>query len=185
MFSILRASTDIDQPTSTPCLFTPDPSRHRVHAGACAGSRSTGVIARESHRAPSEMPEAVLAHRRRLPRPDLCNAIEYARDRQVMSDTALVEAHTISLNYLCFLLRRTASPPPRPPLCVEEFLHTSNLHLTSYLFRPYFSWLDTQSDDEIAAASEISPASATPATISASLLTWPLPTQPSISRHSR
>jgi len=34
--------------------------------------------------------------------------------------------------------------------------------------RPYFSWLETQSDEEIAAASEISPASATAATISAS-----------------
>ena len=54
-----------------------------------------------------------------------------------------------------------------------------------YRFRPYCSWLDTQSSDEIAAASESSPASTTPAMISASLLTLPLPTQPSSSRHSR
>ena len=38
---------------------------------------------------------------------------------------------------------------------------------------------------EMAAASEISPANTTPAMISASLLTLPLPTQPSACRHSR
>jgi hypothetical protein len=44
-----------------------------------------------------------------------------------------------------------------------------------YLFRPYFSWLETQSELEIADASEISPAKTTPAMISASLLTPPRP----------
>lgn len=38
-------------------------------------------------------------------------------------------------------------------------------------FLPYCSWLETQSSDEIAAAREISPASTTPAMISASLPT--------------
>jgi len=42
-------------------------------------------------------------------------------------------------------------------------------------WRPYFSWLDTQSDDEIAAPSETSPASTTPATISPKRFTLPLP----------
>ena len=41
--------------------------------------------------------------------------------------------------------------------------------------RPYVSCDDTQSSDEIAAASEISPASATPATISANFCTLPRP----------
>jgi len=40
-------------------------------------------------------------------------------------------------------------------------------------------------EDEIAAASEISPANATPAMISASLYTLSLPQHPSMSRHSR
>ena len=44
-----------------------------------------------------------------------------------------------------------------------------------YRLRPNFSWLDTQSFDEIAEASETSPASTTPAMISASLWTPPLP----------
>ena len=44
-----------------------------------------------------------------------------------------------------------------------------------YRFRPYCSWLDTQSSEEMAAASEISPASTTPAMISASFWTLPLP----------
>src|SRR5215203_388892 len=55
---------------------------------------------------------------------------------------------------------------------------------TDYLLRPYFSWLETQSLDEIAEASEISPARTTPATISANLLTVPRPTQPSACKHS-
>ena len=42
--------------------------------------------------------------------------------------------------------------------------------MPSYRFRPYCSWLDTQSSEEIAEASEISPASTTPAMISASFL---------------
>ena len=50
-----------------------------------------------------------------------------------------------------------------------------HLRHSPYRFRPYFSWLDTQSDDEMAAASEISPASTTPAMISANFLTFPLP----------
>ena len=41
--------------------------------------------------------------------------------------------------------------------------------------RPYVSCDETQSSDEMAAASEISPASATPATISASFCTLPRP----------
>ena len=40
---------------------------------------------------------------------------------------------------------------------------------------PYFSWLETQSDDEMAAPREISPASTTPPMISASFSTLPLP----------
>lgn len=49
------------------------------------------------------------------------------------------------------------------------------LRQKAYRFRPYFSWLDTQSDDEMAAPNEISPARVTPAMISASRLTLPLP----------
>ena len=41
--------------------------------------------------------------------------------------------------------------------------------------RPYVSCDETQSSDEMAAASEISPASATPATISANFCTLPRP----------
>src|ERR1035441_6153336 len=55
----------------------------------------------------------------------------------------------------------------------------------AYRFRPCFSWLETQSAADIAAPSEISPASATPPTISASLLTLPGPWHCRISRHSR
>ena len=44
-----------------------------------------------------------------------------------------------------------------------------------YRFRPYVSCDETQSSDEMAAASEISPASATPATISANFCTLPRP----------
>lgn len=54
-----------------------------------------------------------------------------------------------------------------------------------YRLRPYCSWLDTQSEEEIAEASDISPARAVAATISANLLTLPLPKQPNSSRHSR
>src|ERR1019366_308492 len=54
-----------------------------------------------------------------------------------------------------------------------------------YLFRPCFSWLETQSEAEIAAPSEISPANATPPTISASRLTLWRPQPCRISRHSR
>ena len=42
-------------------------------------------------------------------------------------------------------------------------------------FRPYVSCDETQSSEEMAAASEISPASATPATISANFCTLPRP----------
>ena len=42
-------------------------------------------------------------------------------------------------------------------------------------FRPSWSWLDTQSSEAIAEASEISPASTVPATISANLYTLPMP----------
>jgi hypothetical protein len=42
-------------------------------------------------------------------------------------------------------------------------------------FRPYVSCDDTQSSEEMAAASETSPASATPATISANFCTLPRP----------
>ena len=38
-----------------------------------------------------------------------------------------------------------------------------------YRFRPYCSWLDTQSEEAIAEANEISPANTAPATISANL----------------
>ena len=44
-----------------------------------------------------------------------------------------------------------------------------------YRLRPYVSCEETQSSDDIAAPSESSPASATPATISANLCTFPLP----------
>lgn len=47
--------------------------------------------------------------------------------------------------------------------------------LLDHRLRPYSSWLDTQSEEEMAAPREISPASTAPATISASLLTLPLP----------
>ena len=61
----------------------------------------------------------------------------------------------------------------RPPL--SGAVPQTEPGMGSYRFRPCFSWLDTQSEEEIAAPSEISPASATPATISASRLTLPLP----------
>ena len=51
--------------------------------------------------------------------------------------------------------------------------------------RPYWSWLDTQSPAMIALDSDVSPASTTAAQISANFFTFPLPKQPSISRHSR
>src|SRR5208283_4948449 len=50
--------------------------------------------------------------------------------------------------------------------------------------RPKRSWLDTQSPERIAEESEMSPASATAAQISASLSALPAPWQPSIARHS-
>src|SRR4051794_1589639 len=53
--------------------------------------------------------------------------------------------------------------------------HPGNRPHTSQRLRPYCSWLDTQSSDEMAEASEISPARTTPAMISASLLTLPRP----------
>lgn len=54
-------------------------------------------------------------------------------------------------------------------------VYTTLILQDSYLFRPYCSWLDTQSDELIADASEISPANTTDATISANLPTVPLP----------
>ena len=46
---------------------------------------------------------------------------------------------------------------------------------SSHLFRPYVSCEETQSSEEMAAARESSPASATPAMISASFCTLPVP----------
>lgn len=54
-------------------------------------------------------------------------------------------------------------------------LQRSSYATTRGSFLPYWSWLETQSSDEMAAASEISPASTVPATISANLLTLPTP----------
>src|SRR5262249_38711672 len=71
--------------------------------------------------------------------------------------------------------RRCMPPPPFMSRSLTECQRS----------RPYCSWLDTQSSDEIADANEISPASTTPATISASLFTLPRPEQSSSSRHSR
>src|ERR1044072_3085999 len=72
-----------------------------------------------------------------------------------------------------------AADPPRDPNSQDSGLRTS-----FYLLRPYCSWLLTQSDDEMADASDSSPARTTPATISANLFTLPRPTHPSICRHS-
>ena len=73
---------------------------------------------------------------------------------------------------------------PRLPAKIIVVRRPSSV-VVPHRFRPYVSWLDTQSEDEIAAASEISPANATPAMISASLYTLSLPQQPNNSRHSR
>jgi hypothetical protein len=54
-------------------------------------------------------------------------------------------------------------------------LRAASVVHSPYRFRPYVSCDETQSSEEMAAANEISPASATPATISANFCTLPRP----------
>jgi len=65
---------------------------------------------------------------------------------------------------------------PRSPLTrLLQAPPTGGCYFLVGSFLPNWSWLETQSIEAIAEASEISPASTVPATISANLYTLPMP----------